>query len=163
MAVLIGAVPPVMVKSAANPGGLPKEIFDGLQAQLAANRTQFYRDLASGPFYGYNRPGAKPSQGAIQSFRAQGMEGGHKNTYDSIAAFSATDFTEDLKRFDVPTLVIHGADCRVRNRRGAAPPAACSVPPPRPSHAAAGTASPLRATSTPPAAKWWTTRRSKRR
>ncbi|MBM0108328.1 alpha/beta hydrolase [Steroidobacter sp. S1-65] len=112
-AALISAVPPLMLKTAANPGGLPIEVFDGLRQQSIANRSQLYLDLASGPFFGFNRPGAKVSQGLIQSFWAQGMQGGHKNTYDSIAAFSATDFTEDLKRFDVPTLIVHGDDDQV--------------------------------------------------
>ncbi|WP_219211732.1 alpha/beta fold hydrolase [Variovorax boronicumulans] len=112
-AVLVSSVPPLMLKTAANPGGLPIEVFDGLRQASLADRSQLYLDIASGPFFGFNRPGAKPSQGAIQSFRAQGMLGGHKNTYDSIAAFSATDFTEDLKRFDVPTLVIHGDDDQI--------------------------------------------------
>ncbi|MGO4260987.1 alpha/beta fold hydrolase [Lysobacter sp. TAB13] len=107
-AVLVSSVPPLMLKTAANPGGLPIEVFDGLRKASLENRSQLYLDIASGPFYGYNRPGAKPSQGLIESFRSQGMQAGHKNTYDSIAAFSATDFTEDLKRIDVPVLVIHG-------------------------------------------------------
>ncbi|MBT2747706.1 MULTISPECIES: alpha/beta hydrolase [unclassified Lysobacter] len=107
-AVLVSAVPPLMLKTAANPGGLPIEVFDGLRKASLDNRAQLYLDIASGPFYGYNRPGAKPSQGLIESFRSQGVQAGHKNTYDSIAAFSATDFTEDLKRIDVPVLVIHG-------------------------------------------------------
>lgn len=109
-AVLVSAVPPQMLKTPSNPGGLPIEVFDGIRAGAQANRSQLYLDIASGPFFGFNRPGAKPSQGLINSFWAQGMMAGHKNTYDSIAAFSATDFTEDLKRFDVPTLVIHGDD-----------------------------------------------------
>jgi non-heme chloroperoxidase len=112
-AVLISSVPPLMVKTAANPGGLPKEVFDGLQAQLAANRAQFYLDLPSGPFYGYNRPGAKPSQGVIQNWWRQGMMGGAKAHYDGIVAFSQTDFTEDLKKFTVPTLVMHGDDDQI--------------------------------------------------
>ena len=112
-AVLVSSVPPLMLKTAANPGGLPIEVFDGLRKASLADRSQLYLDIASGPFFGFNRPGAKSSQGAIQSFRAQGMQGGHKNTYDSIAAFSATDFTEDLRRFDVPTLVIHGDDDQI--------------------------------------------------
>ncbi|HVM78493.1 MAG TPA: alpha/beta hydrolase [Stellaceae bacterium] len=112
-AVLISAVPPLMVKTAANPGGLPKEVFDGLQAQLAANRSQFYYDIAAGPFYGYNRPGAKASQGTIMNWWRQGMMGGAKAHYDCIVAFSQTDFTEDLKRIEVPTLVMHGEDDQV--------------------------------------------------
>jgi non-heme chloroperoxidase len=111
--VLIGAVPPIMVKTAANPGGLPLEVFDGFRAQLAANRSQFYLDIASGPFYSYNRPGAKPSQGIIQNWWRQGMMGGAKAQYDSIKAFSETDFTEDLKIITVPTLVMHGNDDQV--------------------------------------------------
>jgi non-heme chloroperoxidase len=102
-----------MLKTADNPGGLPIEVFDGIRKGSIENRSQLYLDIASGPFFGFNRPGAKPSQGSIQSFWRQGMAGGHKNTYDSIAAFSATDFREDLKKFDVPTLVIHGDDDQV--------------------------------------------------
>jgi len=112
-AALISAVPPLMLKTAANPGGLPIEVFDGLRAAQLANRSQFYKDVPSGPFYGFNRPGAKPSQGLIDAWWAQGMLGGHKNTYDSIKAFSETDFTEDLKKFDVPTLIIHGDDDQI--------------------------------------------------
>ena len=112
-AALISAVPPLMVKTAANPGGLPKEVFDGLQAQLAANRTQFYMDLPTGPFYGYNRPGAKPSQAIIDNWWRQGMMGGAKAHYDGVVAFSQTDFTEDLKKFTVPTLVMHGDDDQI--------------------------------------------------
>jgi non-heme chloroperoxidase len=112
-AVLISSVPPLMVKTPANPGGLPKEVFDGFQAQVAANRAQFYLDLPVGPFYGYNRPGAKPSQGVIQNWWRQGMMGGIKAHYDGIVAFSQTDFTEDLKKFTVPTLVMHGDDDQI--------------------------------------------------
>jgi non-heme chloroperoxidase len=112
-AVLISAVPPIMVKSAANPGGTPKEVFDGLQAQLAANRAQFYRDLPAGPFYGFNRPGAKVSEGVIQNWWRQGMMGGIKAHYDGIVAFSQTDFTPDLKKITVPTLVMHGDDDQI--------------------------------------------------
>jgi non-heme chloroperoxidase len=112
-AVLVSSVPPMMLKTADNPGGLPIEVFDGIRKGSQANRSQLYLDIAAGPFYGYNRPGAKPSQGLIQSFWAQGMQAGHKNTYDSIAAFSATDFRADLKKFDVPTLVIHGDDDQI--------------------------------------------------
>ena len=112
-AVLISAVPPLMVKTPANPAGLPKEVFDGLQSQLAANRAQFYLDLPTGPFYGYNRPGAKPSQGTIQNWWRQGMMGGIKAHYDGIVAFSQTDFTEDLKKFTVPTLVMHSEDDQI--------------------------------------------------
>jgi len=111
--VLVSAVPPLMLKTADNPGGLPIEVFDGLRKASLADRSQLYLDIASGPFFGYNRPGTKPSQGAIQSFWRQGMVAGAKNTYDSIAAFSATDFREDLKKIDVPTLVIHGDDDQV--------------------------------------------------
>jgi non-heme chloroperoxidase len=110
---LVSAVAPLMLKTPANPGGLPVEVFDQLRAAQIANRSQFYRDLAAGPFYGFNRPGAKPSQGLIDSWWMQGMLGGHKNTYDSIKAFSETDFTEDLKKFDVPTLIIHGDDDQI--------------------------------------------------
>ena len=112
-AVLISAVPPLMVKTAANPGGLPKEVFDGLQAQVANNRAQFYLDFPSGPFYGYNRPGGNASQGVIQNWWRQSMMGGAKAHYDSIVAFSQTDFTEDLKKFTVPTLVLHGDDDQI--------------------------------------------------
>jgi non-heme chloroperoxidase len=112
-AVLISSVPPLMVKTPANPGGLPKEVFDGLQAQLAANRAQFYLDLPTGPFYGYNRPGAKASQGVIWNWWRQGMMGGMKAHYDGIVAFSQTDFTADLKTFTVPTLVMHGDDDQI--------------------------------------------------
>lgn len=112
-AVLVGAVPPLMLRTDANPGGLPMEVFDGIRAGALADRSQQYLDFASGPFFGYNRPGATPSQGAIESFWHQGMMAGHKNTYDCIAAFSATDFTEDLRRFDVPTLILHGDDDQI--------------------------------------------------
>lgn len=105
---LISAVPPLMLKTPANPGGLPKEVFDGFRASSIADRSKLYQDVASGPFFGFNRPGAKPSQGMIDSFWMQGMMAGHKNTYDSIKAFSETDFTEDLKKFDRPTLIVHG-------------------------------------------------------
>jgi non-heme chloroperoxidase len=111
--VLVSAVPPLMLKTPANPGGLPNDVFDGLRAAQLANRSQFYRDVPSGPFYGFNRPGAKPSQGLIDSWWMQGMQSGHKNTYDSIKAFSETDFTEDLKKIDVPTLIIHGDDDQI--------------------------------------------------
>lgn len=110
---LVSAVPPVMVKSAANPGGLPVEVFDGIRAAQLANRSQLFIDIPSGPFYGFNRPGAKVSQGLIDAWWLQGMTGGHKNTYDSIRAFSETDFTEDLKKFDVPTLIVHGDDDQI--------------------------------------------------
>jgi non-heme chloroperoxidase len=111
--VLVAAVPPLMLKTADNPGGLPIEVFDGIRKASLTDRSQLYLDIASGPFFGFNRPGAKPSQGMIQSFWVQGMQAGHKNTYDSIAAFSATDFREDLRKFDVPTLVIHGDDDQI--------------------------------------------------
>ena len=112
-AVLISAVPPLMVKTPANPGGLPKEVFDGFQAQVATNRAQFYLDVPTGPFYGYNRPGAKASQGVIENWWRQGMMGGAKAQYDGIRAFSETDITEDLKIIDVPTLVMHGDDDQI--------------------------------------------------
>ncbi|WP_442220507.1 alpha/beta fold hydrolase [Rhizobium sp. 2YAF20] len=112
-AVLIGAVPPVMVKSEKNPGGLAIEVFDGFRAALAANRAQFYYDIPSGPFYGFNRPDAKVSQGVIDNWWRQGMMGGTKAHYDCIKAFSETDFTEDLKKIDVPVLVMHGDDDQI--------------------------------------------------
>jgi non-heme chloroperoxidase len=112
-AVLISSVPPIMVKTASNPGGLAKEVFDGLQAQLAANRAQFYRDLPAGPFYGFNRPGVKASEAIIQNWWRQGMMGGAKAHYDGIVAFSQTDFTEDLKKIMVPVLVMHGDDDQI--------------------------------------------------
>ena len=112
-AVLIGAVPPVMVKSEKNPGGLPREVFDGLRAAVAANRAQFYIDFPSGPFYGFNRTGAKVSQGVIDNWWRQAMAGGIKAHYDCIAAFSETDFTEDLQSIQVPTLVLHGDDDQI--------------------------------------------------
>ena len=112
-AVLISAVPPLMVKTAANPGGLPKSVFDDLQRQLAANRSQFYFDLASGPFYGFNRPDRKPSQPVIMNWWRQGMMGGAKAHYDGIVAFSQTDFTEDLKKITVPVLVMHSEDDQI--------------------------------------------------
>ena len=111
--VLIGAVPPLMLKTAANPGGLPIEVFDGLRQQLAANRAQFYWEFAGGPFYSYNRPGAKISQGVINNWWRQAMMGGAKAHYDGIKAFSETDFTDDLKKIDVPTLVLHGDDDQI--------------------------------------------------
>jgi non-heme chloroperoxidase len=112
-AALVSAVPPLMLKTADNPDGLPIDVFDGIRAGSLADRSQLYKDLAAGPFFGFNRPGAKPSQGAIDSFWRQGMQGGHKSTYDSIKAFSETDFREDLKKFDVPTLIVHGDDDQV--------------------------------------------------
>ncbi len=112
-AVLISAVPPLMMKTSANPGGLPKAVFDGLQAQLAANRAQFYRELPAGPFYGFNRPGVQSSEAIIQNWWRQGMMGGAKAHYDGIVAFSQTDFTEDLKKITVPVLVMHGDDDQI--------------------------------------------------
>jgi non-heme chloroperoxidase len=112
-AAIISAVPPLMVKTEANPGGLPKAVFDDYQAQLAANRAQLYYDIPSGPFYGYNRPGATPSQGVIQNWWRQSMIGGAKAQYDGIVAFSQTDFTEDLKAITVPVLVMHGDDDQI--------------------------------------------------
>ncbi|CAN5183608.1 alpha/beta hydrolase [soil metagenome] len=111
--VLIGAVPPIMVKSDKNPGGLPIEVFDGFRAALVANRAQFYVDIPTGPFFGFNRDGAKVSQGAIDNWWRQGMMGGAKAHYDCIKAFSETDFTEDLKAIDVPVLVMHGTDDQI--------------------------------------------------
>lgn len=111
--VLIGAVPPLMLKTKANPGGLPIEVFDGLRQQLSANRAQFYRDFASGPFYGYNRPGAEASQAVIWNWWRQGMMGSAKAHYDCIKAFSETDFSEDLKSITQPTLVLHGGDDQI--------------------------------------------------
>lgn len=110
---LISAVPPLMLKTAANPGGLPIEVFDKMRLKALTDRSQLYRDLASGPFFGANRPASKVSQGMIDSFWLQGMQAGHKNTYDCIKAFSETDFTEDLKKFDVPTLIVHGDDDQI--------------------------------------------------
>jgi len=112
-AVLIGAVPPVMVKSAKNPDGTPLEVFDGMRAALLANRAQFFRDLPSGPFYGFNRPGAKVLLGTIDNWWRQGMMGGAKAHYDCIKAFSETDFTEDLKAINVPVLIMHGNDDQI--------------------------------------------------
>ncbi len=111
--VLISSVPPLMVQTAANPGGLPKSVFDDLQAQLAANRSEFYRALASGPFYGFNRPGVEPSEAIIENWWRQGMTGGAKAHYDGIVAFSQTDFTGDLKQITVPVLVMHGDDDQI--------------------------------------------------
>ena len=112
-AVLISAVPPIMVQSASNPGGLPLEVFDGFRAALVASRAQFYLDVPTGPFYGFNRPGAEVSQGVINNWWRQGMIGGAKAHYDCIKAFSETDFTEDLKAIEVPTLVMHGEDDQI--------------------------------------------------
>jgi len=112
-AVLIDAVPPIMIKSEKNPGGTPKEVFDGLRAAFVANRSQFCLDFPSGPFYGFNRPGAKVSQGLIQNWWRQAMMGGVKAQYDCSKAFSETDFTEDLKAIDVPVLILHGDDDQI--------------------------------------------------
>ncbi len=112
-AVLVSAVPPLMVRTDSNPGGLPKEVFDDLQAQLAANRSEFYRALPSGPFYGFNRPGVQPSEAIIANWWRQGMMGDAKAQYDGIVAFSQTDFTEDLKRITIPVLVMHGYDDQI--------------------------------------------------
>ncbi|MFG1350893.1 alpha/beta fold hydrolase [Xanthobacter autotrophicus] len=112
-AVLIGAVPPIMLKTPANPGGLPIEVFDGFRSALAANRAQFFLDVPTGPFYGFNRPGATVSQGVIWNWWRQGMMGGAKAHYDGIKAFSETDFTDDLKAIEVPTLVMHGDDDQI--------------------------------------------------
>jgi non-heme chloroperoxidase len=112
-AVLISSVPPLMVKTPANPIGTPKEVFDGFQEQVANDRAQFYLDLATGPFYGFNRPGAKVSQAVIQNWWRQGMMGGAKAHFDGIVAFSQTDFMPDLKKFTVPTLVMQGDDDQI--------------------------------------------------
>lgn len=112
-AALLGAVPPIMLKTAANPGGLPLEVFDGFRTALLANRAQFFRDIPAGPFYGFNRPGATVSQGVIDNWWRQGMMGGAKAHYDCIKAFSETDFTDDLKKIEVPTLVMHGEDDQI--------------------------------------------------
>jgi non-heme chloroperoxidase len=112
-AVLISAVPPLMVQTESNPDGLPKSVFDDLQAQLAANRSEFYRALPSGPFYGFNRPGATSSEAVIENWWRQGMMGGAKAHYDGIVAFSQTDFTDDLKKITVPTLVMHSKDDQI--------------------------------------------------
>lgn len=110
---LISAVPPLMVKTEKTPAGVPIEVFDGFRAAQMADRAQFFKDVPSGPFFGYNRPGATPSQGVIDFWWLQGMAGGHLNTYECIKAFSETDFTEDLKKFDIPTLILHGDDDQV--------------------------------------------------
>lgn len=112
-AVLIGAVPPIMVKTAKNPGGLPIEVFDGFRAALVANRAQFFRDVPAGPFYGFNRAGASVSQGVIDNWWRQGMSGGAKAHFDCIKAFSETDFTEDLEALTVPVLIMHGDDDQI--------------------------------------------------
>jgi non-heme chloroperoxidase len=112
-AVLVSAVPPYMVKTDDNPDGVPVEVFDGIRAGSAADRSQLYKDLADGPFFGHNRPGVEVSQGIRDAFWLQSMAAGHRNAYECVAAFSATDFRDDLARFDVPTLVIHGDDDQV--------------------------------------------------
>jgi non-heme chloroperoxidase len=112
-AVLISAVPPIMVQTAANPGGLPKKVFDDIQTQVATHRSEFYRELASTAFYGFNRPGVEPIEAIIQNWWRQGMMGGAKAHYDGVVAFSQTDFTEDLKKITVPALVMHGDDDQV--------------------------------------------------
>jgi non-heme chloroperoxidase len=112
-AAIISAVPPLMVQTAANPKGLPKKVFDDFQVALAANRSQFYRDVAAGPFYGYNRPGAKISEAVIENWWRMGMMGGAKAHYDGIVAFSQTDFTEDLKKISVPVFVMHSEDDQI--------------------------------------------------
>jgi non-heme chloroperoxidase len=112
-AVLISSVPPLMVQTPANPGGLPKSVFDGLQASLATGRSQFYHDLAAGPFYGFNRPGVATIEPLVSNWWRQGMMGGAKAHYDGIVAFSQTDFTEDLKKITVPVLVMHGDDDQI--------------------------------------------------
>jgi non-heme chloroperoxidase len=112
-AALISAVPPLMLKTTDNPDGLPITVFDEIRRGSISDRSQLYRNLASGPFFGANRPDAKVSQGMMDSFWLQGMRAGHKNTYDCISAFSETDFTEDLKKFDIPTLIVHGGDDQI--------------------------------------------------
>ncbi|NQE62166.1 alpha/beta fold hydrolase [Caulobacter sp. RHG1] len=112
-AVLVGAVPPIMLKTDANPGGLPKEVFDGFRQALLANRAQFFHDVAAGPFYGFNREGAQVSPATVENWWRQGMMGGAKAHYDCITAFSETDFTEDLKAIDVPVLILHGEDDQI--------------------------------------------------
>jgi non-heme chloroperoxidase len=123
-AVLISAVTPLMLKTPGNPDGLPVQVFDRLRAGLAANRAEFYRDLSAGPFYGFNRPGAKPIEGVIQNWWRQGMMGAANAHYDSIKAFSETDFTEDLKSIEVPTLVLQGDDDQIVPYKDAALPSA---------------------------------------
>ncbi|GAA1435343.1 alpha/beta hydrolase [Streptomyces thermospinosisporus] len=120
-AVLVGAVPPVMVKSQSNPKGTPIEVFDGFRASLAANRSQLYKEVASGPFYGFNRPGAEVSQGLVDNWWRQGMMGAANAHYECIKAFSETDFTEDLKQIEVPVLVMHGTDDQIVPYEDAAP------------------------------------------
>ena len=127
-AAILGAVPPVMVKKDSNPGGTPIEVFDGFRAALAANRAQLFRDVPSGPFYGFNRPGAKVSEAVIDNWWRQGMMGGAKAHYDCIKAFSETDFTEDLKRIEVPVLVMHGDDDQIVPYADSAPLSAKLLP-----------------------------------
>ncbi|MNN26767.1 Non-heme chloroperoxidase [compost metagenome] len=127
-AVLIAAVPPLMVQTPANPGGLPKSVFDGFQAQVAGNRAQFYRDVPTGPFYGYNRPGAEPAEGVIANWWRQGMIGSAKAHYDGIVAFSQTDFTEDLKKIQQPVLVMHGDDDQIVPYENSGPLSATLLP-----------------------------------
>jgi len=126
--VLVSAVTPLMLKTEKNPKGLPIEAFDEIRAAQRANRSQFYKDLPAGPFYGFNRPGAKPSQGLIDEWWREGMQGGAHNTYESIKAFSETDFTEDLKKIDVPTLIVHGDDDQIVPIEAAGRAAAKLVP-----------------------------------
>ena len=126
-AVLISAVPPLMLQTTSNPGGLPKSVFDEIRAGVVADRSQFYKDLAT-PFFGFNRPGAKVSEGVIYSFWRQGMQGGIKGQFDCIEQFSETDFTADLKRFDVPTLILHGDDDQIVPIQASALRAAERVP-----------------------------------
>jgi non-heme chloroperoxidase len=121
---LISAVPPLMLKTESNPLGTPIEAFDGIRAGALADRSQLYKDIAGGPFFGFNRPGVKASQGLIDSFWMQGMMAGHKNAYDCIKAFSETDFREDLRKFDIPTLVIHGDDDQIVPIQAAGPESA---------------------------------------
>jgi non-heme chloroperoxidase len=120
-AAILSAVPPLMVKTDANPGGLPKDLFDGFQKQLAASRSQFYHDIAAGPFYGYNRAGVMPSEAVIWNWWRQGMMGGAKAHYDGIVAFSQTDFTDDLKKISIPVLVMHGDDDQIVPYAASAP------------------------------------------
>jgi len=127
-AVLIAAVPPLMVQTPDNPGGLPKEVFDGFQQQVAVNRAQFYLDIPTGPFYGYNRPGAEPGAGVIQNWWRQGMMGAIKAHYDGIVAFSQTDFREDLKKITLPVLVQHGDDDQIVPYANSAPLSAELLP-----------------------------------
>lgn len=112
-AVIVGAIPPVMIKKESNPGGLPKEVFDSFRSGMTTDRAQFFIDVPTGPFFGYNRPGAKASHGLIQSWYQQGMMCGFKNAYDCIKVFSETDFTEDMKKLDIPVLIIHGEDDQI--------------------------------------------------